>query len=211
MHQRIALSFLSALCDVARWVTLDWLPRYVLMSQLYRASPSEPKLSHSRLKRVSEKSQGVLVLPACLHVLLLQLVLSSGRNHTGDALWPLMQAHVPRNQLVQRTCIPHCCGNDYRCCNWDGLANPPRPPPNPKYLFVQRVCGFKKTESLFSTINASFSAVKKTNRWRDHNECHHSSLNMKPSHGTRQSSFLCLWKSYLSLNLSSLLENISSS
>lgn len=53
-----AFLFICA-CDVARWATLDWLPRYVLMLQPYLAFPSEPKLSHSGLKRVFEKSRGV--------------------------------------------------------------------------------------------------------------------------------------------------------
>lgn len=81
-----AFLFICA-CDVARWATLDWLPRYVLMSQLYLAFPSEPKLSHSRLKRVFEKSRGFCVAGMLARSPAAAVArLGSGRNHTGGAL-----------------------------------------------------------------------------------------------------------------------------
>ena len=205
MHHRIALSFLSALAPRCNGnVRLG--PWYVLMSQLYLCSTRAErhlKLSHSHLKPSTKslkkpKSWG----NPCWG----SFESGSCSSSVGPpvwvaavALWPLILGHVPRNQLELRTCIPRCCGDDYQGCRklqrW--FQN-----------VVPALCNFEKSDCFFRLLIRLAKQRRQADGESGDQHSYHHSLNMKRSQGT-QLLFLCSWKLYLSLNLSSLPKSVS--
>lgn len=107
--------------------TLDWAPdtywccSFICVPPELKATWSWVTLIWNLYEEVW-RSWGVDAILAgvvlCQGVALSQLgCLSSSRNHTRNALRPLIQDHVPPNQLELRTCIPHCCGDDCQGCS----------------------------------------------------------------------------------------------